>query len=434
MNVISYNEKDLQTLYNKYRMSSYYPSDTMKSTNQPQYTAIGNHNLLVNSSVSLRNNNNNNSPNNKTNFNPNLKPIPSIAERNRQQLLQESDKVFDDLELYGLVLTNDLLKLRRLQQMTNKNDFSLEFASFRKRLYTDIDSIGGKMVDNIKNINSEFESTNNSVVSYFKRNLSRNTEINSKLDVPIKDLTEGVNEKVNKMDNLFKKRAERFKTLKYFLYPPKVESGIVVPKELTIDWDKRMERLKHTHAYKKLNEEYAQKLLFAKQKMDLMNKVAVKEQRVRNIKYRYFEKQKKENQMNFLKEQEQREFDMIEEMDKFQKELEEEEKKKAEELKKLKEYEEIERLKRLEERHNRSSSGGSDFDEKYRKLRREGKNGNNDDDYDDGESEEEDEKVEKVREKEYDFTDLLTKKYQKSDKKSEISSLPKAFLLRENKS
>ena len=130
--------------------------------------------------------------------------------------------------------------------------------------------------------------------------------------------------------------------------------------------------------------------------------------------------------IELLKEQEQREFDMIEEMDKFQKELEEEEKKKAEELKKQKEYEEIERLKRLEERHNRSSSGGSDFDEKYRKLRLEGKNGNNDDDYDDGESEEEDEKVEKVREKEYDFTDLLTKKYQKSDKKSEISSLPKA--------
>lgn len=430
MNVISYNEKDLQTLYNKYRMSSYYPSETMKSTNQPQYTAIGNHNLLVNSAVSLRNNNNNNSPNNKTNFNPNLKPMPSIAERNRQQLLQESDKVFDDLELYGLVLTNDLLKLRRLQQMTNKNDFSLEFASFRKRLYTDIDSIGGKMVDNIKNINSEFESTNNSVVSYFKRNLSRNTEINSKLDVPIKDLTEGVNEKVNKMNNLFKKRAERFKTLKYFLYPPKVESGIVVPKELQIDWDKRMERLKHTYAYKKLNEEYAQKLLFAKQKMDLMNKVAVKEQRVRNIKYRDFEKQKKENQMNFLKEQEKREFDMIEEMDKFQKELEEEEKKKAEELKKQKEYEEIERLKRLEEKQYRSSSGGSDFDEKYRKLRREGKN---QDDNDGEESEEEDEKIEKVREKEYDFTDLLTRKYQKSDKKSDISSLPPTFLFRENK-
>ena len=302
MNVISYNEKDLQTLYNKYRMSSYYPSDTMKSTqNQPQYTAIGNHNLLLNSSLSIRNNNNNNPLENKGNYIQNIKPIPSIAERNRQQLLQESDKVFDDLELYGLVLTNDLLKLRRLQQMTNKNDFSVEFSSFRKRLYTNIDNVGDKMANSIKNINAEFESTNNSIKSYLKRNLTRNTEMNNRLDIPFKDLTEGIIGNVNKMSNLFKKRTERFKTLKYFLYPPKIESGIVLPKELNIDWDKRMERLKQTYAYKKLNEDYALKLKFSKQKMDLMNKVAVKEERVRNIKYREFEKKKKRKSIKFFK-------------------------------------------------------------------------------------------------------------------------------------
>ena len=296
MNVISYNEKDLQTLYNKYRMSSYYPSDTMKSTNQPQYTAIGSHNLLLNSSLNLQNNINNNPLENKNNFIQNIKPIPSVAERNRQKLLKESDKVFDDLELYGLVLTNDLLKLRRLQQMTNKNDFSVEFSSFRKRLYVDVDTVVDKMVNSLKNINSEFESANNSILSYFKRNLTRNTEINNRLDIPFKDLTEGINGKVNKMTDLFRKRAERFKTLKYFLYPPKIESGIVLPKELNIDWDKRMERLRHTYAYKKLNDEYAQKLKFSKQKMDLLNKVAIKEERVRNIKYRDYERKKKENQ------------------------------------------------------------------------------------------------------------------------------------------
>ena len=90
MNVISYNEKDLQTLYNKYRMSSYYPSDTMKSTNQPLYTAIGNHNLLLNSSLNL--NNNNNPLENKSNYIQNIKPIPSVAERNRQQLLMKVTK------------------------------------------------------------------------------------------------------------------------------------------------------------------------------------------------------------------------------------------------------------------------------------------------------------------------------------------------------
>ena len=82
MNVILYNEKDLQTLYNKYRISSYYPSDTMKSSIQPQHTAIGN-NLIVNSSINLNNNINNNPLGDTNNYIQNIKPIPSVAERNR---------------------------------------------------------------------------------------------------------------------------------------------------------------------------------------------------------------------------------------------------------------------------------------------------------------------------------------------------------------
>ena len=426
MNVISYNEKDLETLYNKYRMSSYYPSDTIKSQNIPQYTAIGN-NLLVNSSIGLRNTNN--PLENKDNYIQTIKPIPSVAERNRQELLKESDKVFDDLELYGLVLTNDLLKLRRLQQMTNKNDFSVEFSSFRKRLYVNIDNIGEKMVNSIKNINAEFESVENSMKSYFKRNLSRNTEMNNRLDIPFRDLTEGINGQVNKMTDLFRKRAERFKTLKHFLYPPKIESGIVLPKELNIDWDKRLERLREAYAYKKLNEEYAQKLQFSKQKMDLMKKVAVKEERVRNIKYRDLEKKKKENQLNFLKEQDRREFDMMEEMDKFEKELEDEEIKKEEELKKMKELEEIERKNRIEKAEIESKKSKT----KKSKRRDSEDESESDEEEEEEEEDEESEKIQKIREKDFDFTDIMTKKYQKSEKKSEISSLPKNVLARETK-
>ena len=428
MNVISYNDKELETLYNKYRMSSYYPNETMKITNnQPQYTAIGGHNILANSSPNIYNNSN--PLENKTNFIQTVKPIPNLAERNRQNLLKEGDKVFDDLELYGLVLTNDLLKLRRLQQMTNKNDFSLEFASFRKRLYINLDNITEKMFNSIKGINADFETTNNSILSYFKRNLRRNTEINSKLEMPLKDLTEGLNGKLTKINKLFQKRAERFKALKFFLYPPKVESGIVLPKELTIDWDKRMERLKRTYAYKRLNENYAQKLKFSKQKMDLMNKVAVKEDRVRNIKYRDLEKRKKENQINFLKEQDQREFDMIEEMDKYQKELDEEEEKLREELKKQKEkekeLEEMERLQKLEEMNAKTGSEEKNTKKEEFEL--------NDEEEEEEEEESEDDVPRKLREKEFDFTDIMTKKYQKSEKKSDISSLPQNLLFRENK-
>ena len=441
MNVISYNDKDLETLYNKYRMSSYYPNDTTNSQNIPQYTAIGN-NLLVNTSMGLKTNINSNPLENKDIYIENIKPIPSLAERNRQQLLKEGDKIFDDLELYGLVLTNDLLKLRRLQQMTNKNDFSVEFSSFRKRLYVNIDNVGEKMVNSIKNINTEFESVENSMKSYFKRNLARNTEINTRLDIPFKDLTEGLNGQINKMTDLFRKRAERFKTLKHFLYPPKIESGIVIPEELKIDWDKRMERLREAAKYRILNDDYAQKLKFSKQKMELMNKVAVKEKRVRNIKYREFEKKKKENQLNFLKEQDRREFDMLEEMDKFEKELDEEERKEMEDLKKKKELEEIERQKQLEngeiesEKTKKSKSKKSKSKKSKSKSKKREEDSEDESDSEEEEEEEEDEESEmnkKVRQKEFDYTDLMTKKYQKSEKKSEVSSLPKNVLARDNK-
>ena len=94
------------------------------------------------------------------------------------------------MELYVLVLTNDLLKLRLFRQLINKKDFSVEFSSFRKRLYVNIDNVGDKKINSVKNINNEFESGNNTILSYFKRNFTRNTKY-SKLDTPFKDLSEG---------------------------------------------------------------------------------------------------------------------------------------------------------------------------------------------------------------------------------------------------
>ena len=293
MNVISYNDKDLQTLYNKYRMSSYYPNESKKSNiNQPQYVPLNNHNLLLNTSLNINNipNGMSNPLDNKNEYLLNIKPIPNIRERNRQKLLQESDKVFDDLEMYGLILTNDLLKIRRLQQKINKNDFTLEYNSFRKRLYTNIDTAGEKMVNSIKNITAEFESINESILSYFKRVLNRNTEFSSKLEFPLNNLKESTNNKALKLDKLFKQRADQLKTLKYFLYPPKIVTGIEIPDELKINWDARYERLKHLNAYRKLNNDLQQKIKFSKDRMNLMNKAAILEERERNIKYKNGEK------------------------------------------------------------------------------------------------------------------------------------------------
>ena len=405
MNVISYTDKDLQTLYNKYRMSSYYPNESMKSNiNQPQYVPLSNHNLLLNTSLNINNFNNMDNPlNNKNEYLQNIKPIPNIRERNRNKLLQESDKIFDDLELYGLVLTNDLLKIRRLQQKINKNDFTLEYNSFRKRLYTNIDNTGDKMVNSIKNITSEFESVNGSILSYFKRVLNRNTEFSSKLEFPLNNLKENTNNKALKLDKLFKQRADQLKTLKYFLYPPKIVTGIEIPDELKINWDQRYERLKHLNAYRKLNNDLQQKIKFAKDRMNLMNKASILEERERNIKYKNGEKRRRENQINFLKEQEERELEMINEMDKFNKELDEQE---------------------LKQQYEKNNSGSNNYSNNANKKSNvENKNNKEKKEEDDEEEEEEDDE-EKDDKGGLDYTNKNTKKYPKSERKSDISSIP----------
>ena len=411
MNVISYNDKDLQTLYNKYRMSSYYPNEPMKSNiNQPQYVPLSNHNLLLNTSLNINNINNNmsNPLDNKNEYLQKIKPIPNLRERNRQKLLQEGDKIFDDIEMYGLILTNDLLKIRRLQQKINKNDFTLEYNSFRKRLFTNIDNTGEKMVNSLKNITAEFESVNGSILSYFKRVLNRNTEFSSKLEFPLNNLKESTNNKALKLDKLFKQRADQLKTLKYFLYPPKIVTGIEIPDELKINWDQRYERLKHLNAYKKLNNDLQQKIKFTKDRMDLMNKAAILEERERNIKYKNGEKRRRENQLNFLKEQEERELEMINELDKFQKELDEQE------------------LKQKNEKSNsgniNSLNNNNKINNVENNINKEKKEEEDDEDNDDEEDDEDDdEKADKV---DYDYTNKNTIKYPKSERKSDISSIP----------
>ena len=417
MNVISYNDKDLQTLYNKYRMSSYYPDETMKSNNinQQQYTPIGGHNLLLSTSLNMNNNINglNNPLNNKSQYLLNKKPIPNIRERNRQKLLQEGDKLFDNLELYGLVLTNDLLKIRRLQEKINKNDFTLEYNSFRKRLYVNIDNVGEKMLNSIKNINLEFESINGSIISYLKRVLNRNTEFSSKLEFPLNNLKESANNKVDKLNTIFKQRADQLKTLKYFLYPPKIETGIEVPEELKIDWDKRYERLKHLYAYRRLNNDLQQKLKFQKDRMAMMNKAALQEERERNVRYKEGEKRRQDNQINFLKEQEERELEMINEMEKFQNELQNEEFRQQ----MYKNYGLVNKTSSVNSINNKDKNNKNKGKNKKKK--------DDDDDDDDDEEDEEDEENDKVDEKIlYDFTNQNTIKYPKSEKRSDISSIP----------
>ena len=292
----------------------------------------------------------------------------------------------------------------------------MEFNSFRKRLYVNIDNTGEKMVNSIKNITTEFESINGSIISYFKRILNRNTEFSSKLEFPLNNLKEATNNKATKLNKLFRQRADQLKTLKNFLYPPKIVSGIVIPDELKIDWDERYERLKHLRAYRKHNNDLQQKLKFHKDKMNMMNKAAVLEERERNIRYKDGEKKRRDNQINFLKEQEERELEMINEMEKFEKELDKG---------LIKENDEVNNSGNIVNNNINNNINNKKDNENNEEVEKK----EEEEDEGEGEEEEDDENAEGVP---IDYTKKNTPNYPRSDRKNDISSIPAPSSLMNN--
>ena len=123
--------------------------------------------------------------------------------------------------------------------------------------------------------------------------------------------------------------------------------------------------------------------------------------------YKNGEKKRRENQINFLQEQEQRELEVINEMDKFQKQLDKGEIKINDDNNYiLPNY--LNNKKSNISKTNKSDNNTENQDKK--------EEDNNDD-----EEEEEDDDVDDLKN---DYTNKNTIKYPKSDKKSDISSIP----------
>ena len=205
----SYTNKDLANINNKYQMSKYDPNNLaslMNSNNLPQYVRprytaqdlLTSPNNTSNRNFEDRNlkrsqplfNTNNNRPINNDVFSPkhsiistppkslNKEPVilKNLYKNHKEELLKESEKVFDDIELYGLVLTNSLLKIRRIQQKIEKNDFLKEFITFRKKLYKNVDKTGDNRIKTVKDLREDFKQVKKSIIEHLNNTLMNNSE------------------------------------------------------------------------------------------------------------------------------------------------------------------------------------------------------------------------------------------------------------------
>ena len=312
----SYNNKDLANINNKYQMTKYDPNNLaslMNSSNLPQYVRpkYNPQDLLSASSASNNRYNaprkfkrpeginpNINIPVNNNVFSPKQSNISTpkkssnkeqpmilknLYKNHKAELLKESEKVFDDIELYGLVLTNSLLKIRRIQQKIEKNDFLKDFILFRKKLYKNVDKTGDNRIKTIKDLREDFKQVKKNLIEHLNNTIVKNKDIsNENLNSKLNKLQTRINEK---NENLIKNIKDRHKKI--------IEMNEVIHakleyhpnEELNINWKERIERKKKIRILRELIKNYDKRIIEQDEKLKKINEDIFNKDRVRKIKH-----------------------------------------------------------------------------------------------------------------------------------------------------
>jgi methyl-accepting chemotaxis protein len=245
MTNLSYNDNEMRVLNNKYQMQKYDPnSQTLNNINTlPQYLSANmsniinpnqgrsgnilirptpqNRNVLQSQTSTLLGNNINQNP--ITVFpNDTLAPAPnarnfnetqSTAVSNKELLLKESEKIFDEIELYGLIVTNDLVAIKRSQKKISKEDFSLQFYEFRKRLYKRIDKTHDKMINNIKQMKEDFITIKKNVNDNMKVKLKKTKKQTERIHQRFNVFKNNISQQTSDTEVLLNRNIEKIKSL-----------------------------------------------------------------------------------------------------------------------------------------------------------------------------------------------------------------------------
>ena len=179
----------------------------------------------------------------------------------KEKLIKESEKVFDDIELYGLVATNNLLKISRIQQKISKSDFSTEFIEFRKKLYKTIEKTGDQIIDVVKHMREEFTNVKLNINDNMRRKLRRNKGPSSEIEEHFNELKEQIQNGVNKTESYVNHNAEKIEAMLFYLKPPAIEVNLEPPKDKVIDWNRRLQRRRRIMVLRKFIDTYYDKRL-----------------------------------------------------------------------------------------------------------------------------------------------------------------------------
>ena len=223
---------ELGNVYNKYISSSYNPnSQTLNIVNTlPQYSSANMNNLFLS-----------NTPKTTQSYNiPKKKhiivkpqeiiepkylieniqkpPTPvkitkkykiNFNDENKEKILKKSRKIFDDIQIFKLVLSNYLLKIKKIQDKMMNDDFAKKFYEFRKRFYNSVDKTHDKLIETISKMREEFLIVKKNINNNLENNLIKCINPNQKLQKTFKKYKKSVIKDANREELIIQKNTDK---------------------------------------------------------------------------------------------------------------------------------------------------------------------------------------------------------------------------------
>lgn len=237
-NYSPFSPNEVRNIYNKYQSTSYNPnSPTLNMTHSlPQYSTINTNNLFLQpTSIShsyIKPKNEHKIkikpkyretideqeiiPDEPFYTEPTEKKIKKIFKSdfgNRRELLAEAQDLIQELKEYDLIISNELLRLRRIQQRTSGNNFAKDFYDFKNRLYDSINKTHDKIIETIPLLKEEFVEVRNIINDKVKDKLSRTKRPNLKVVKAYNSAKKNFSTNLYNKEFLIKKNTDKIRGL-----------------------------------------------------------------------------------------------------------------------------------------------------------------------------------------------------------------------------
>ena len=177
----------------------------------------------------------------------------------RELMLKDSESVIDDIELYGLIATNELLAVDRAQQRLGKIDITQDINYFAARIDQQSRKACDGIIKDCQDLGDEINNIHDTIYNHLDRNDitiknvdNKHNDLITNFEKMKTNINKGIANSVRRMDD----NAEKVRQIAECIKSLDVQVVKEDVLKCQVDWKRRKEMQKESYALQKMVNEY----------------------------------------------------------------------------------------------------------------------------------------------------------------------------------